>query len=94
MISKALENHKIFNSSLLENDEILLKDFVNIGIAVDTPDGLVVPVIKDAPKNIREISDEISLYRKAKKKNSAKICRGRHLLFRVLEKLAVQDSLQ
>lgn len=62
VISKALENHKIFNSSLLENDEILLKDFINIGIAVDTPDGLVVPVIKDAPKkNIREISDEISL---------------------------------
>ena len=62
VISKALENHKIFNSSLLDNDDVLLKDFINIGIAVDTPDGLVVPVIKDVPKkNIREISDEISL---------------------------------
>lgn len=37
-----------FNSSLLENDEIAVKEYINIGIAVDTPDGLVVPVIKDA----------------------------------------------
>lgn len=60
IVSKALVEHKIFNSSLLKNNEILIKDFVNIGIAVDTPDGLVVPVVKDVlKKNIKEISDEI-----------------------------------
>jgi len=61
IVSEALVEHKIFNSSLLRNNEILIKDFVNIGIAVDTPDGLVVPVVKDVlKKNIKEISDEIS----------------------------------
>ncbi len=41
--------------------KFLIKDFVNIGIAVDTPDGLVVPVVKDVLKKniIQEISDEI-----------------------------------
>ena len=60
IVSTALAEHKIFNSSLLRNNEILIKDFVNIGIAVDTPDGLVVPVVKDVlKKSIKEISDEI-----------------------------------
>ena len=60
IVSTALVEHKIFNSTLLKNNEILIKDFVNIGIAVDTPDGLVVPVVKDVlKKNIKEISDEI-----------------------------------
>ena len=70
IVSTALVEHKIFNSSLLSNNEILIKDFINIGIAVDTPDGLVVPVIKDVlKKNIKEISDEISeLASKAKGK--------------------------
>ena len=60
IVSTALAEHKLFNSSLLRNNEILIKDFVNIGIAVDTPDGLVVPVVKDVlKKSIKEISDEI-----------------------------------
>ena len=62
IIALAISQHKIFNSSLLQNDQILIKDYVNIGIAVDTPDGLVVPVIKDAlNKNVQEISEEISV---------------------------------
>ena len=62
IIASAISQHKIFNSSLLRNDQILIKDYVNIGIAVDTPDGLVVPVVKDAlNKNIQEISEEISV---------------------------------
>jgi len=61
IISSAINEHKIFNSSLIQNDQILIKDYVNIGIAVDTPDGLVVPVVKDTiNKNIQEISTEIS----------------------------------
>jgi len=54
----------------LANNEVLLKDFINIGIAVDTPDGLVVPVIKDTiDKDIEQISSEIlNLAEKAKNK--------------------------
>jgi pyruvate dehydrogenase E2 component (dihydrolipoyllysine-residue acetyltransferase) len=49
-----------FNSSLSpEKDSLILKKFYNIGIAVDTPDGLVVPVVKDADrKGIVELSKE------------------------------------
>jgi pyruvate dehydrogenase E2 component (dihydrolipoamide acetyltransferase) len=49
-----------FNSSLSpEKDSLILKKFYNIGIAVDTPDGLVVPVVKDADrKGITELSKE------------------------------------
>lgn len=62
IIASVISQHKIFNSSLLQNDQILIKDYVNIGIAIDTPDGLVVPVVKDAlNKNIQEISEEISM---------------------------------
>jgi len=49
-----------FNSSLSpEKDSLILKQYYNIGIAVDTPDGLVVPVVKDADrKGIVELSKE------------------------------------
>ena len=49
-----------FNSSLSpEKDSLILKKFYNIGIAVDTPDGLMVPVVKDADrKGITELSKE------------------------------------
>ena len=43
---KAFEN---FNSSL-DGDELVLKRYYNIGFAADTPNGLVVPVIKDADR--------------------------------------------
>ena len=61
IISDALQVHRIFNSSLLKDNNVLFKDFVNIGVAVDTADGLVVPVVKDViEKNIQEISEEIA----------------------------------
>jgi pyruvate dehydrogenase E2 component (dihydrolipoamide acetyltransferase) len=49
-----------FNSSLSpEKDALILKQYYNIGIAVDTPGGLVVPVVKDADrKGIVELSRE------------------------------------
>lgn len=62
IIASAISQHKVFNSSLLQNNQILIKDYINIGIAVDTPDGLVVPVVKDPlNKNVQEISEEISV---------------------------------
>ena len=50
-----------FNVSLLENGtEFVQKHYVNIGFAVDTPNGLVVPVIRDADKkSVWAIADEI-----------------------------------
>ena len=50
-----------FNASLSpEKDALILKKYYNIGIAVDTPDGLVVPVIKDVDrKGIIELSQEM-----------------------------------
>lgn len=57
----ALKKYPACNSSLDETTkELLLKKEYNIGIAVDTPEGLVVPVIKDADrKSIFQISKEI-----------------------------------
>jgi pyruvate dehydrogenase E2 component (dihydrolipoamide acetyltransferase) len=54
----ALRQFPEFNSSLsAEKDSLILKQYYNIGIAVDTPDGLVVPVIHDADrKGIVELS--------------------------------------
>jgi pyruvate dehydrogenase E2 component (dihydrolipoamide acetyltransferase) len=55
-----LKQHPEFNSSLTaEKDALVLKSYYNIGIAVDTPGGLVVPVVKDADrKGIVELSRE------------------------------------
>ncbi|WP_342607594.1 pyruvate dehydrogenase complex dihydrolipoyllysine-residue acetyltransferase [Vibrio tritonius] len=59
--AKALEAFPAFNSSLSEDGEsLILKKYVNIGIAVDTPNGLVVPVFKDVNnKGIYELSNEL-----------------------------------
>jgi pyruvate dehydrogenase E2 component (dihydrolipoamide acetyltransferase) len=47
----ALKRHPIFNASVDEDaQEIVLKRYYNIGIAVDTPEGLIVPVLKDADR--------------------------------------------
>lgn len=50
-----------FNASLSpEKDALILKQYYNIGIAVDTPDGLVVPVLKDVDrKGVIELSQEM-----------------------------------
>lgn len=50
-VAMALKNHPSLNSELdLEGDRVIYKNYYNIGIAVDTEDGLVVPVIRDADK--------------------------------------------
>ncbi|WOI38502.1 dihydrolipoyllysine-residue acetyltransferase [Alteromonas sp. CI.11.F.A3] len=60
-VAKALEKYEIFNSSLSDDGEsLIIKKFINIGIAVETPGGLVVPVIKDVnKKGIEQLSQEL-----------------------------------
>lgn len=50
-----------FNSSLdLDGEHLVLKKYIHIGVAVDTPNGLVVPVIRDADrKSIRDIARDL-----------------------------------
>jgi pyruvate dehydrogenase E2 component (dihydrolipoyllysine-residue acetyltransferase) len=56
-LCKAVEEFPRFNSVLApEGDKLFLRNYYNIGIAVDTPQGLLVPVIKDVDqKNLTEI---------------------------------------
>ncbi len=58
----ALKEYPDVNSSLAPGkDALILKRYYNIGVAVDTPDGLVVPVIKDVDrKGVLELSQELT----------------------------------
>lgn len=60
-VAKALEKYEVFNSSLSDDGEsLIVKKFINIGIAVETPGGLVVPVIRDVnKKGIEQLSQEL-----------------------------------
>ena len=60
-VAKALEEFPTFCSSLSEDGaSLILKKYVHLGIAVDTPNGLVVPVVKDVnKKGIIELSREL-----------------------------------
>lgn len=50
-VTHALREYPVFNSSLSKNaDELIMKKYFHIGVAVDTPNGLVVPVIRDVDK--------------------------------------------
>ncbi len=61
-VAAVLKEFPFFNCSLVPGGEkVLLKKYYHIGIAVDTPDGLVVPAIKDVDKKgMREICDELN----------------------------------
>ena len=61
VLARCLKEYKIFNASLsADGQNLILNSYVNIGIAVDTPQGLIVPVIRNADqKRIQEVSDEI-----------------------------------
>ena len=51
IVADTLKKHLIFNSSLDEvADEIVIKEYFHIGVAVDTEAGLIVPVIRDVDK--------------------------------------------
>jgi pyruvate dehydrogenase E2 component (dihydrolipoamide acetyltransferase) len=58
----ALKQHRQLNAQIdLENDRMIYKNYYNIAIAIDTPEGLVVPVIKDADRlSILEIAQKIT----------------------------------
>ncbi len=60
-VADALRAFPVFNSSLSESGEsLIMKKYVHIGIAVDTPNGLVVPVVRDVDqKGILELSQEL-----------------------------------
>lgn len=60
-LAKTIKEYPIFNSSFdHENEEIIYRKNINIGIAVDTPDGLIVPNIKNADNlSLFEIANEV-----------------------------------
>jgi pyruvate dehydrogenase E2 component (dihydrolipoamide acetyltransferase) len=68
----ALRQHPLFNASLDRTGEnLVIKKYYNIGVAVDTPDGLVVPVVRDADRKgvfdvARELGDISKLARDKK----------------------------
>ena len=75
-VAAALEQMPRFNSSLSEDGQKLtLKKYINIGVAVDTPNGLVVPVFKDVnKKSITELSRELTTI--SKKARDGKLTAG------------------
>tara|TARA_B110000438_G_scaffold289790_1_gene324750 strand:+ start:532 stop:1446 length:915 start_codon:yes stop_codon:yes gene_type:complete len=67
-VVKALKDYPIFNSSLdLKKEKIIYKNYYHVGVAVDTPHGLMVPKIRDADKkDITSLGKEL--------KNLSKLC--------------------
>jgi pyruvate dehydrogenase E2 component (dihydrolipoamide acetyltransferase) len=61
-VSLALRHHPLLNASFdEENEQIVYKEYVNLGIAVDTPRGLVVPVVRNADRlSIPELARKLS----------------------------------
>ncbi len=61
-VAKALQAHPRFNASLSSDGEnLIIKKYINLGIAVDTPNGLIVPVIKAVDtKSISKLSQELT----------------------------------
>ena len=73
--AQLLSDFPLLNCSLDSSlEKIILKDYVNLGIAIDTPEGLIVPNVKNAQlKSIIEISTEINELAEAAKKRKLKI---------------------
>ncbi|PKN73206.1 MAG: dihydrolipoamide acyltransferase [Candidatus Cloacimonetes bacterium HGW-Cloacimonetes-3] len=63
-IAIALKNHPVLNAELdMEAERIIYKKYYNIGLAMDTDDGLVVPVIRNADKkSLVQLAKEISVF--------------------------------
>jgi pyruvate dehydrogenase E2 component (dihydrolipoamide acetyltransferase) len=80
VVAEALRKHPALNSSLDEvSEELVLKSYFHIGVAVDTEAGLIVPVIRDVDKkSLLELSKELEeLAKKAKeRKVSAEDLKG------------------
>lgn len=74
--AKALEAHPRFCSSLSEDGaSLIMKKYIHIGVAVDTPNGLVVPVVRDVnKKGIYELSQDLAEI--SKKARAGKLTSG------------------
>ncbi len=61
-VAASLQAYPTFNASLAaDGEQLILKQYVNIGVAVDTPDGLVVPVVRDVDKKgIQQLAQELA----------------------------------
>jgi pyruvate dehydrogenase E2 component (dihydrolipoamide acetyltransferase) len=70
-VALALRKHKVLNAEMdMENGKMIYKKYYNIGIAVDTPKGLMVPVIRNADKiSLLEIAKQIQDYAEKAKNN-------------------------
>jgi pyruvate/2-oxoglutarate dehydrogenase complex dihydrolipoamide acyltransferase (E2) component len=81
----ALKAYPRFNASL-DGDELVLKNYVHIGFAADTPKGLMVPVIRDCDrKGVLEIATEMrALADKARGKRAVRSRHAGRLFFGVL----------
>jgi pyruvate dehydrogenase E2 component (dihydrolipoamide acetyltransferase) len=68
----AIKNHPLLNATLNDEDEeIIVKKYYNFGVAVDVPDGLIVPVVKGVDqKSIFDLAGEIQSVAEAAKKRS------------------------
>jgi pyruvate dehydrogenase E2 component (dihydrolipoamide acetyltransferase) len=62
VLAKALKEFPQFNASIdADNNEIIYKQYIHIGVAVDTDRGLLVPVLRDADKkSVLEITDKLA----------------------------------
>jgi pyruvate dehydrogenase E2 component (dihydrolipoamide acetyltransferase) len=62
-VAATLKKHLIFNSSLDEvANEIILKEYIHLGIAVDTEQGLIVPVLRDVDKkSVLDLAKELEV---------------------------------
>ena len=62
-VCRAIQKHPILNASIdADHDEIVFHDYVNIGIGVDTPRGLIAPVIRNVQMmGVGEISDHLAV---------------------------------
>ena len=74
-VASALRHHPVVNASIdAETNETIYKEYVNIGVAVDTDKGLIVPVLRDADrKNIPQIARELARIADAARSGSFKV---------------------
>lgn len=73
-LANTLKDHPVFNAAIdTVNETIIYKEYVNIGLAVDTPQGLIVPVIKGADTlSMAELAEQIdTLATKARERSIA-----------------------